>query len=250
MRSVALLLLLWASAHADSLLLRNGTRVTGRWWATDAKVLSFLVNGRLQQYSQSEVVEVVFGVEPSADSVPAGAAPVSPASPASTNPPPPSAALGLTQPVQIGAVYFQDSSDNLIPLEPAEGSGHRATAGRDGNRSRNGASGQYWDMPGARSPVRLKSDSRLLFVVEMPGGIDPSAFSLYPLETKGNTRRTMAGTSGGAPKTIPLTTRRLTGNTYALTPVGGVAPGEYSFSPSNSNDAYCFGVDPGGAVAR
>jgi hypothetical protein len=44
--------------------------------------------------------------------------------------------------------------------------------------------------------------------------------------------------------TIALTASKVTGNTYVLTPVDALAPGEYSFSPANSNDAYCFGVDP------
>jgi hypothetical protein len=71
MRSTVLLVLLGVSAHGDTLILRNGTRVTGRWWATDGKVISFLVNNRLEWYSRSEVVEVVFGDEPPANSAPA-----------------------------------------------------------------------------------------------------------------------------------------------------------------------------------
>jgi hypothetical protein len=70
-RSIALLILLGVSAHADTLILRNGKRVTGRWWATDGKVISFLVNNRLEWYSQSDVVEVVFGDEPPANAPPA-----------------------------------------------------------------------------------------------------------------------------------------------------------------------------------
>ena len=54
MRSTVLLLVLCVSAHADTLILRDGTRVTGRWWATDGSVISFLVNDRLVRYSRSE----------------------------------------------------------------------------------------------------------------------------------------------------------------------------------------------------
>ncbi len=74
-RSSVLLLVLCLSAHADTLILRNGTRVTGRWWAADADVISFLVNDRLERYARSEVREVVFGSEPAANSAPAPAAP-------------------------------------------------------------------------------------------------------------------------------------------------------------------------------
>lgn len=75
MRSSVLLLLLCLSAHADTLILRNGTRVTGRWWAADADVISFLVNDRLERYARSEVREVVFGSEPTANSAPAPVVP-------------------------------------------------------------------------------------------------------------------------------------------------------------------------------
>ena len=64
-KSIALLFLLAFSAHADTLVLRNGMRIKGRWWATDGKVISFLVNNRLESYSKTEIVEIVFGDEPS-----------------------------------------------------------------------------------------------------------------------------------------------------------------------------------------
>ena len=56
-----LLLVLGLTAHADTLVLRNGTRVSGRWWAADAKAVSFLVNDHLEFYPRSDVSEVVFG---------------------------------------------------------------------------------------------------------------------------------------------------------------------------------------------
>lgn len=211
-RSGVLLLVLWASAHADTLILRSGTRVAGRWWATDADVISFLVNDRLEHYSRSEVSEVVFGTAPT------------------------SGAPSVMAPDQIGAIYYQEDSGNLLALEQAEGVPH--------------GSGQYWELEGARSRFRLKSDSKMLFVVEMPNGIAPNTFSLYPLATKGSARRTKAGTGNSPAMTIPLTARNVSGNIYVLVPVDGLPPGEYSFSPANSNNAYCFGVDPAVPIAR
>jgi hypothetical protein len=63
-----LLLLIGMTSHADTLVLRNGTRVSGRWWATDAKVVSFLVNDHLEFYPRPEVSEVVFGERTASDS--------------------------------------------------------------------------------------------------------------------------------------------------------------------------------------
>ena len=222
-RSGVLLLVLWVSAHADTLILHNGTRVTGRWWATDADLISFLVNDHLERYSRSEVSEVVFGNAPS------------------------SAASMVTAPDRIGAIYFQDDTGNLLPLERTQGVAHRAAAA---GAPRSIDSGQYWDVPGQRSPFRLKSGFKMLFVVEMPYGTEPGTFSLYPLETKGNTRQAKLGGGNGSTMTIPFTTRKVAGDTYVLVPVEALGPGEYSFSLANSNDAYCFGIDPVAAAAR
>jgi hypothetical protein len=67
--STILLFMLCVSVHADTLILRNGKRVTGRWWSTDGSVVSFLVADHLEWYPRSEVLEVVFGDEKSSPSV-------------------------------------------------------------------------------------------------------------------------------------------------------------------------------------
>jgi hypothetical protein len=231
-RSFVLLFVFCAVAHADILKLRDGVRITGRWWAADASFINFLVDGHLQRFSRLEVAEVVFNDEPAADRAPASVEPGSRSEPAPGVSTLPAAPL-IPEPDQIGAVYFQDNSDHLVPLESTEASAHRVPI--PGTRS----STQYWDMRGARSPVRFKSNARLVFVVEVPGGIATGSFKLYPLETRGDSRRTK-GSNG---TTIPITVRNVAGRIFALSPVGNLAPGEYSFSPSYSNDAYCFGID-------
>jgi hypothetical protein len=70
-RFAALILLLGVSSHADTLVLRNGMRVSGKWWATDAKVVSFLVNDHLEFYPRTDVSEVIFGVPATPNSGPA-----------------------------------------------------------------------------------------------------------------------------------------------------------------------------------
>ena len=74
-RFSVVLLLLGLTAHADTLVLRNGTRVSGRWWAADAKVVSFLVNDHLEFYPRSDVSEVLFSDPASAAPRPAESTP-------------------------------------------------------------------------------------------------------------------------------------------------------------------------------
>lgn len=223
MRSIVLLFALSIPAHADTLVLRSGTRVAGRWWAADGDVISFLVNNRLARYSRSEVAEIVFGVESPASPAVVPAVPA-PAAPVPNTP----------KPERIGVVYFQDGSNRLLPLEQTVAVGHGLPAGRGAGAS------EYWDMAGAQSPFRLPGDARLLFVVDLPDGIPPGAYSLYPLETSGNARRTKAARDSAI--TVPPTVTKVAGTTYTLVPVSNLAPGEYAFTPSGSNAAYCFAI--------
>jgi len=234
-RTLTLLVLFCSAAFADTLVLRNGTRITGRWWAVDADTVHFLVDGRLEQYARPDVSEVFFGdatdsPAPPAAAIPAAAAPEPLLAPA-TRPAAPPVAL----PQQIGVVYFQDGQGNLVALEQIVAAGHRAQAGF------NGGSVQYWDMPGAHSSFRLRSDLALNFVVELPGGISPSTLKLYPLESKSGARRTKSAVN--SPPDIPVSLRQVSGNVYVYSVVGALRAGEYAFSPSNSNDSFCFGID-------
>ncbi|HLI85903.1 MAG TPA: hypothetical protein VKV17_18460 [Bryobacteraceae bacterium] len=60
-RASALLVSLVLAASADTLVLKNGKRIEGRWWATSATTVSFLVNDHLEYFSRSDVSEIVFG---------------------------------------------------------------------------------------------------------------------------------------------------------------------------------------------
>jgi len=229
MRSLTLLFLFCSVACADTLVLRNGTRITGRWFAADADLVNFLVEGHLERYGRGEVSEILFG---DTSASPAPPAAPEPAPVAATRP----AAPEVVLPEQIGVVYFQDKMGNLVALEQIMAAGHRAPAGFSGR-----SPGQYWDLPGARSAFRLRSDTELHFAVELPGGISPANLKLYALESKSGTRRTK--TAAGRPADIPVSVRRVGGNVYLYSVVGGLAPGEYAFSPANSNDSFCFGID-------
>jgi outer membrane protein assembly factor BamE (lipoprotein component of BamABCDE complex) len=49
-----------ASAHADTLIFRNGTALTGNWIGIDARQISFQVNGEIRTYPRSDVSKVTF----------------------------------------------------------------------------------------------------------------------------------------------------------------------------------------------
>ena len=131
-------------------------------------------------------------------------------------------------------VYFWNGRV-LIPLER-----NQAVEQRKGST-------QYWEMPAPQSRVRLNEASSLVFVVRLPKGVDPASYSLFPLVTVNGSRRTRSqpGRRGGL-VTWPFNIEKNDESgliTYALT-VRDLLTGEYSFSPSSSNDGYCFGVDP------
>jgi hypothetical protein len=253
-----------APAQPNSLILHDGNRVTGRWWSMDATYMHFLVNNQLQHFPRSDVSGVTFGnanlpppparstsplatsaQAPASAAQPAHAPPLerssagpAPSSPTLTKPsaiaPSSAPPRGLSQPQEIGMVYSWNGRV-LTPLERNQAVEHR------------GGSAQYWEMPGPHSSVRLSDASSLVFVVYLPKGVDPASYSLFPLVTVEGSRRTRSqpGPRGGL-VTLPVDIEKKDGSgviTYALI-VSDLPTGEYSFSPSTSNDSYCFGVDP------
>lgn len=249
-RVTTLFLALLVSAQADTLILRDGTHVTGRWWSADAAQIHFLVNNQLQHYPRADVSVVNFGSEAAAPTPP----PAQPAKPPEAKPAPrteavqPAPASGASEqidlgPVYIGAVYFRRDSGEVIPLEQNRATEHRA-ARTSKRAAKNGDTTDYFEMQGTHSPVRFKTGQKLPFVVRMAEGADPKKFSLFVLETNTRTRRTKAGAGEGVLQTVPFTVKQIDGTDYFLTPGDDLAPGEYAFSPEGSNDSYCFGIDP------
>jgi hypothetical protein len=253
------------TSQADSLILKDGTHVTGRWWSIDASHVHILVNNQLQHYPRPDVSAVTFGgatlppLSPAPSTPPPATSaqpPASAAQPAraptlarsSAGPPPQPPTLtrpsgsappsapprGLSQPEEIGMVYSWNGRV-LTPLES-----NQAVERKSGST-------QYWEMPGPQSRVRLTDASTLVFILRLPKGVDPASYSLFSLVTVNGSRRTRSqpGRRGGLvtwPVHIEINDESSL-ITYALT-VRDLPTGEYSFSPSSSNDGYCFGVDP------
>ncbi len=257
-----------APAQPNSLLLKNGKQVAGRWWSVDATDLHFLVNDQLEHYPRPDVSGVTFGTAtlpppPARSTTPAASAqppasatrPASAAQPSRATPPPPPASpppslkrpsdsgsssatsRGVSQPDEIGMVYFWNGKV-LIPLE------------RNQAVERKKGSNQFFEMKGPRSPIRLNETSSVVFILRLPEGVDPAGYSLFQLVTVDGNRQTRSqpGRRGGL-LTWPVDISKNSESsliTYNLT-VRDLPPGEYSFSPSSSNDGYCFGVDPSAA---
>jgi hypothetical protein len=151
--------------------------------------------------------------------------------------PPDTPVSSASQPDLIGAVYFQDPSGTLLSLEQNRGNQQK--------RRRGNTQETYWEMAGASSQVRFKSGQKMTFVVRLANGIDPKSFKLYPLETKNENRRTQPDpNSKTAPLTLSFNVIKVGESSYGLIPVPDLGAGEYAFSPKNSDDAYCFGIDP------
>jgi len=250
-RASVLLFCLALTVQADTLILKDGTHVTGRWWSIDASHVHFLVDNQLQHYPRPAVSAVTFGdatlppLSPAPSTPPPAISAQPPASaaqparaPTLTRPsgsaPPSAPPRGLSQPEEIGMVYSWNGKV-LTPLER-----NQAVAHESGSK-------QYWEMPAPQSRVRLNEASSLVFILRLPIGVDPASYSLFPLATVNGRRRTRSQTGRrGGLMTWPVDIEKNDESsliTYALT-VRDLPTGEYSFSPSSSNDGYCFGVDP------
>jgi hypothetical protein len=87
----------------------------------------------------------------------------------------------------------------------------------------------------------------MMFVVQLANGIDPGTYALLPLEVRNDGRWTKPDPKNkNVPVSMLVNVSKLGDSTYGLTSIQELATGEYAFSPSNSNNAYCFGVDPPG----
>lgn len=145
----------------------------------------------------------------------------------------------LPEPENIGTVYsYNTTSNSLSALEKQE-----ASVGRSG-----------WPIqkivihiPEPNAPLRLIVGQKMVFVVSLPNGVDPSKYQLIRFDTKGKERIAVpkqATWSGEKSNPVYLTFNvGKFGDSYKFTPSPDLSAGEYGFSATDSNDTYCFGVD-------
>lgn len=203
------------ACQADTLRLRNGASVTGSFLGGNADEVRFMVDDQVQRYPRSDVAAVIFASIEGADAMPA-----------------PKIDAG---PDVVGAPFLRGAS-GLIPLERQIGMMTRSGGGTYG------MGGTVYRIQGSYSPVRVRQADRIVFVVRLSPGADPRQFQLYRLEPRMGYRQTQP-TMGGTPPSLPLTINKTGDSVYEITPARRLYPGEYSVSPFNSNESYCFGVD-------
>lgn len=169
-----------------------------------------MVDDQVQAYSRADVSAVTFGGEPAnrTQDVPDDRV--------------------LAEPENIGLVYLQDESRALRQWERNQGI---ERPGGSGLRSR-GQGAVYWEMAGAKSPVRLKSGQKMVFVVRLANNIDPATVALFPLDTRQDKRRTRSEPgSRSSPLQVALEITNFGEVSYGLTPVNQLPPANTPLAP-------------------
>jgi len=141
----------------------------------------------------------------------------------------------VPKPEEVGVFYHLDNQ-KLLPLE-------RQTAVSEARWRMLGFGGQRvtaW-IKGERSPVRL--GRRPQFVLR---AADPTKYQLYRYVSKKGRREIVLAVGGRAqPMTVRCRVTEVVPQVYRFEPAEDLPPGEYGFSPSDSNETFNFGV--GGA---
>jgi hypothetical protein len=145
----------------------------------------------------------------------------------------------LPEPESIGAFYYFDSNNNSLTALQKQ----IAVSKKRGLIKEE----IVVQIQGEKASLRLKSGQKMEFVVSVPNGVDPNKYQLISFEVKKGKREAVLaeGTWTGSkanPVFHPYTVSRF-GNAYKITPSQNIPPGEYAFSPNDSNDTFCFGVD-------
>ena len=149
----------------------------------------------------------------------------------------------IAEPEYIGVVYHLDSSGKMEALD------RQRFRYRVGLKALGFGGGKVTaDLEGKSAALRVASDEKISFVVQLPYGSDPRKIQLFSFVVKDGNRQIVM-TSGsvfkGQTPTLPiqLNITRFGQNSYKLTPAAGLAVGEYAFIAENSVDLFCFGVD-------
>lgn len=147
----------------------------------------------------------------------------------------------VPEPETIGVLYLRDPANNsLVPLD-RETISIKASPGFFRAKAK-------LRVKGATARLRLKSDPKPEFIVQLATGVDPNKIKLYLLKVEDGKRVTTVATasafgSKSELQTLSFDVTRYGQNSYKLTPSQPLAPGEYTFNAVDSTEAFCFGID-------
>jgi len=131
------------------------------------------------------------------------------------------------KPAKPDLPYLKHASD-LIPLETA-------TATEEKQKKDD----ILYVVAGPASPVKTPLSSPI-FILQADQLV-PDKLELYKLNVKNNRREILMGPKRDV-KPIRIEMTRLGGSLYRLEVVEGLEPGEYSLTPTGSNQVFCFQV--------
>ncbi len=94
-------------------------------------------------------------------------------------------------------------------------------------------------VPGPNSPAKTPLASPIFLI--QADKINPDRLGLYRLEIKKD-HREIVFSPKKQPKAIRIEVSRVTGNLFKIEVDESLDPGEYSLSPSESNQVFCFQV--------
>ena len=149
----------------------------------------------------------------------------------------------LSKPDYIVIVYYLDPSAKLLALDrqvPRPKASLKAFGF--------GGAKAIVELGSEKASLRIPSNKELSFVVELPIGVDPREFQLYPFAVR-NGKRELVISSGSVFKgqrvflPIQINISKYGENSYKLTPGSELAAGEYAFMAGGSTEVFCFGVD-------
>ncbi len=137
----------------------------------------------------------------------------------------------------IGVVYGRTVQRQFVELERTTARMYTRTSTFRGMQIAGELEGQH-------SPVRFTSADQVTFLVRLPTSTDAQKFQLFGFgEGKDKRLVIFSKAAGGSPVgMIQVDVRNLGDDLYQLLPSSALEPGEYGFSPTDSNDSFCFGV--------
>jgi len=146
----------------------------------------------------------------------------------------------VTEPAALNVVYYVDPTGNEVPLEYDVPFRAGLTSILETRRE--------------QAFVRFPQGSSFRFVLRIPAGksadfmqVDPDrGWRTIPIGWAGKSKgAVMSG--GKAARMVPVDTATVGAGTTLITPRDPLVPGEYCIN-LHSEEWFCFGVDPGGAV--